>query len=273
MGKKGARDSLGTLKQITWKRSINMGLRFSVAPKRFLPFLFSDIAALLVILVITLNNAELMEMLYSGAAIPPDALPALFWSVLVFGAWMVVSIWVTGAVIHQTRKPGEYRKSWQVACGKLHTLLLALIVVSVLSFAVSAIPYAGALLSFVVSIAFVFINHFIVLDGAGLFGSLSGSLKTLRGKVAAVFVTWSLSVIFTTLIISVFTIPLLTTFLVFGDYGDEDFITSLLLYPEAPWLYISGFVLMVGVAISKVFALKYLTEVYLQFRKKKWLLS
>ncbi len=41
--------------------------------------------------------------------------------------------------------------------------------------------------------------------------------------------------------------------------------------PDVPWLFVSGFILMLGVAISRVFALKYLTEVYLQLKKKKWL--
>jgi hypothetical protein len=270
--KKCTRDSFGTLKRIAWVRSVNLGLRFSVAPKRFLPFLFSDIAAMLVIAMIMLNNDTLTEMAYSGAALPAEAVGALLWGVVAFGAWMVVNVWITGAMIHQSRNPDEYSESWAIACKRLPTLVLVLITVSLISLAVSMIPYVGAYLSLIVAMAFLFVNQFIILDGTGFTKSLSSSVLTFRSRLLAVFVAWMVSAIFVTLIISVFTIPLVAAFFTYGsEYVTDDLVTAAMMNPDAPWILVSGFVLMLGVAISEVFAVKYLTEIYLQFRKKKWL--
>lgn len=269
--KKCIRESVDTLSHVKWLESINLGLRFSVLPKRFLPFLFSDIAAILVVLVIASGNTALLEMTLSGGVLPMEAVSILVAGVIIFGIWIIVNIWITGAVVHQTRKPKEYKESWQVAFKKLPALILALIVISVLSFAVSLVPFAGTLLSFLVAMSFLFVNQFIVLDGAGFSRSLVCSVMTFRNKILGVLFTWMLSVIFTTLIISVFTIPLLTSFFFLGsEYSGED-ITSMMISQNATWFYAIGLILMIGISISRVFALKYLTEVYLQFKKKKWL--
>jgi len=270
--KRCIRDSLDTLSHIKWMKSVNLGLKFSVSPKRFLPFLFSDMAAVLVIMVIASSNAALMDMALSGGAMPAEAISVLAAGVIIFGIWMIVNLWITGAIIHQSRKPKEYNESWRITFKRLPALILVLIVVSVVSFAVSLIPYAGTLLSFIIAVSFLFVNQFIILDSTGFSKSLVSSVMTFRKKVLGTIFAWLLSVVFATLIISVFTIPMFASFFLFGsEYAGEDILTSLQMYPDNVWVYACGLILMLGIAISRVFAIKYLTEVYTQFKKMKWL--
>ncbi len=270
--KKCMRESLATLSEIKWVNPINPSLKFSVSPKRFLPFLFSDAAILLIMLLMATNNAALLEAAIAGETVSAEGLGLIFTGVFIFGLWMIVNIWITGAVIHQSKNTKQYDESWRVAFRCMPTLIMALIVVSVLSFSVSVVPYIGTLLSIVIALMFLFLNQFIVLDRKSLMDSIRSSIGTFRGKMLGTFWAWLVSVVITTLMIMVFTIPLILAFYVLGtEYTGEDAITSMMMHPDATLIYVTGLVMLLGIAFSRVFALKYLTEIYVQFKKKKWL--
>jgi hypothetical protein len=265
------RNSIREIQEINWAGHIKPSLRFSIIPKRFLPFLFSDLAAVLVVMMMAVGNASIMELAITGQALPAEAVSFLATSVVIFGLWMVVNIWITGAVIHQTRKPGEYKKSWSVGFKSLPNLLLALIIITVVAFAASSVPYVGTFLSFIIAMMFLFVNHYIVLDTRGFWKSIVSSVMTFRKKLPSVFMAWLFTIVISGVIVGLFTVPLVLYLFAMGADYTEAASLDALLTADAPALYAVGFLLMAGITISRVFTLKYLTEIYLQFKRKKWL--
>jgi hypothetical protein len=280
MGGFGARmrKSLGSsgkdVSSIPFWSFLKAGLAFSFRPKRFLPFfilglimLFAEIAFL---------NAGMgvdSLLLYAEYGGIPEAEMSLFvFMVLVQVLGWIAGVAVTGAMIHQAAHPSEGRKSWSVALCRLPSLAVASLVVGALSVSVSLAPVAGALLSVIVWLTFLFANQCIVISGLRFDRGLLSSARLLLRKPAGVLFTGLVLFFIGALIMLLFAAPL--TVMLYSYFGLEapDMLSTGTLFSGGGLDIKAAIIISVlGQSILSVFMLKFLTDVYSHLRKKKWI--
>ncbi|MFH0957012.1 MAG: hypothetical protein V1813_04090 [Candidatus Aenigmatarchaeota archaeon] len=253
---------------------LKAGLSFSFRPKRFLPFFI--LGLILLFAEIAFINAGMgvdSLLLYAQYGIPEAEMPLFAGMLLVQVLGWIAGIAVTGAIVHQAAHPLEGRKSWPVALGRLPSLAAASFVIIALSLSVSLAPYAGVLLSIIVALTFLFANQCIVISGLRFDRALLSSARLLLKKPAGVLITGLAAVFIGMLIILIFTVPM--TIMLYSYFGLEapDMLSSGALFSGGGLELKLAFMLsLLGESISKVFMLKFLTDIYLHLRKKKWIL-
>ncbi|UCD02932.1 MAG: hypothetical protein JSV63_04075 [Candidatus Aenigmatarchaeota archaeon] len=270
LAKDSVKASLRETQEIRWAQPIKPGLRFASEPKRFLPFFFTDLATTILVMITVTANLSLIQAVLSEQILPTEMFYSLAAGMILLGVLIVVNLWITGAVIHQSRKPEEFTESWRLSFNKLPTLILALIVVSLITLLFLVIPYIGI---FLAAIILLFVNQYIMVDNKGFWESIVSSAKTFRNRIPSVFFAWLFSVVVALVIVGAFSIPMAVHSLYSGvNLSPQDFTVDAQLYQASPALYSIALIIMVlGTSISKTYGLKYLTEIYLQFKRKKWL--
>jgi hypothetical protein len=259
---------------IPFKSLLKTGLSFSFRPKRFLPFFILGLVMLFA--EIAFINAGIgidALLLYAEYGVPEAEMPLFAGMAIVQVLGWIAGIAVTGALVHQAAHPSECRKSWSVALRRLPSLAIASFVVMMLSLSVSLAPYVGALLSIIVALTFLFVNQCIVISGLRFDRGLLGSARLLLRKPAGVLVTGLAVVFMGMLMILIFAAPL--TVMLYSYFGQEvpDVLSPGILFSGGGLELKAAFMVsLLGESISKVFMLKFLTDVYLTLRKKKWIL-
>jgi len=168
-------------------------------------------------------------------------------------------------------KPAEFKKSWGIGLRRLPHLFLALLIVSLISMAVSMTPYIGTILTLIVALMFLFVNQIIVLDGIGFYRSLLSSTKIFSSRLGPVFCTWLFATLITLLIAAVFMIPLFAVITYnIMIYGVENVSETLLADSQGLHIQFGFTIALLGMSITKVFGLKFQTAIYTQLKKKKW---
>jgi hypothetical protein len=270
MAKSGGK-GLSDLSSVNFGTILRDALKFSVRPKRFLPFLISDAIAVSFILIILGNNLAAISVALYTNEFPEQLIYPMALGVLLAVLWSLVNIWITGSVIHQSWKNAEFRKSWGIALRRFPSMFMALLVVGIISFSFSMIPYIGSILSMIVSIAFLFTNQFVMVGGKGFWGAIVGSGKTFRRKPLAVFVSWLIPGVISIMLLLLFMLPLLSLVAAFTYADMQTEALELLIDGGGMWLYFCIVVALIGVSISRTFALNFLTGAYISLNKKKWI--
>jgi len=270
--KKTISQSIKNLKSVKWAASVKKSGSFCIQPKRFLPFFAADLVAVSLAFLLVSSNALSLEMFSYGYS--PSELSYIFAGAgALLIVWILATLWISGAVIYQSWKPDGFRQSWTVAYRRYPSLLAVAIIAGLISFLVSSVPYIGILLSLIASMAFLLVNQFVIVRGSGFYLALVNSVKTFRYRVSPVILAWLLGGAFSSIIIIIFALPLVSTFVYFIEqYGMEEALVYMLVYVDRTWLYLEGGIFLLGVAISRAFGLKFLTEIYLQLNKKKFLI-
>ena len=261
-------------------------IRFSIHPRRWLPFFILDSVFLLAAVGLILTNmSDILGMSNMGMGMGNNAAPmAVLYMVNLglimisgFVVWSLIRLWISGAVIHQSVKPKEFGNSWGVAKSRFFSLLAVTIIVGLISGVVGVVPYIGWVLSIIVGLAFLFAMPAVVVKRLGFENSLRESYRIFRNKPFTVFLIWLAMAIISIIITIIFLIPLFMT--VWGIVAPFLFqassatIASLLLMSlmQNVWMLVIGMeVLLVGVAISSTFTLKAETDFYLKLRKRKY---
>lgn len=263
---------------VDYTGAVKKGLKFSLQPKRWGAFFILDFAFLTTLLLsVSGNLIPLVSMLvnYSFSSI---AFSSVFMYVLTLliglCVWVLVRLWITGAVIYQSYKEKDFGKSWTVSKERFFSLTGALIVITSLSLISNLMVFVGWLLSIIVSLLFFFVFQDLIITNKDTFLALNASLKIFKRKPLAVIITWILVTIVSLVIVGIFSIPLflflsnLTGASIAGTTGIlTAFILSLTTNPGA--FLLTGVVLLIGIEISQVFAIKTQTEIYLQVKKRR----
>jgi len=259
--------------RVPWMKAARRGFRFCVWPQRWLPFFAADAAALVSVLLIINAMAPTSMIGFSESPVLSDIAPYLLILLFAVGVvWGLVSILISGALIHQSRSPKEFMQSWKVSLNRYPTLLAAAILVGIMSILVSFIPYIGFIFSISISIMFIFVNQSVILDKTKVLDALSLGAKAFRRRTGRVIVAWAINTCFTLLILAVFALPLIITYGSFVlQYGGTGAMVYMLMYLDPVWLYLEGGIFMLGLAISKTYGTKFLTEIYMEFQKRKLL--
>jgi hypothetical protein len=266
-------ESRSDVAKVSWSDAISKSLRFSVRPKRFLPFFITDLIMVLLLLVLIGGTTDLMTLVsYAEGMLPVEAAAVLAWGSVLMVVWVLVSVWVTGAVIHQGANPDDFRGSWKASLARMPSLVGALIVVSLVSVMASLVPFIGIVLSFFVSLLFFFVNQVVVLEKGRFDRALSASVRTFRRKAGNVIVAWLLDTLVGIAIVAVFMIPIfiLLSYTIYsvGPLATDEEMMAMVAGPQ---FQLAIVIMMFGLSISKTFNLAFITEVYLQLKKKRWL--
>jgi hypothetical protein len=142
-----------------------------------------------------------------------------------------------------------------------------------LSLSVSLAPYVGEVLAVIVALTFLFVNQCVVISGLRFDRGLLASARLLLRKPAGVIFTGIVTAFVGILLIILFAAPL--TIMLYSYFGLQmpDILSAGTLFSGGGLDLKAAFVVsLLGESISKVFVLKFLTDVYSHLRKKKWVL-
>lgn len=181
---------------LKWGEPLKRGLGFCWNPKRWLPFFITDLACLLfVLLYIYCSTKTLISLqaflLLGGTGYIGSFLLFLAPLFLAGVVCFLINLWITGAVIHQSHKEREFRKSWRISCRRYSSLLAAVIIVGLLTYIVSLFytygsaftAGVGLLLIFIVSAALFFPLQIIMIKKQGFWDSLVGSWQLFQDQI------------------------------------------------------------------------------------------
>jgi len=255
---------------VDWPGTIKRAARFCFEPKRFIPFFITDVLVITVAFLL-IGGATMPYGGLAAGSLPLEADSAIVMLAILIIAWFMVTLWIMGAVIHQSSKPKEFDRSWLVSARMYPNLLAATAIVAVITIILSSVPQVGLLLSIVASLAFLFVIQFVIVGGMKFHQALAMSLKTLRYKFLAVFLSWLIGGLLSLAIMLVFASPLIATVLYFvATYGMEDAILYMMVSLDWSVIYVESGVLLLGLSISRTFGLNFLTGVYLQLNRKRF---
>ncbi|MBU0530529.1 MAG: glycerophosphoryl diester phosphodiesterase membrane domain-containing protein [Nanoarchaeota archaeon] len=274
--------------KINYGEAIGNTFRFSFSFKRWFPFFIVNVIFFLLALGLTIPNMEAFITMMttntfaSGGLLIVQYIAAM---AALFVVWALLLIYISAAIVHQSHKEKEVKKSWQVARKKFWSFLASLIVITlitlVISVALSLIPFIGPFLgniaSIIISIMFFFAFPAIVLKNQGFHDGLKDSYDIFKKNVLRVILIWIVIILINWVIAFVFAIPLMGVFLtaftdllVVGTFSATSVVSLIAaIQNNLAFIVIAGVIAIAGMSITQVFQLKAQTEFYKQFRKKK----
>ena len=269
---------------VKYGKTLSDGIRFSIQPKKWLPFFILDSVTLTVFLAFIFSNASLFKEIASQSGGTDSLSATAIASIAVAGiglfavfiVYVLIRIYIGGAIIHQSVKPKETKQSWTVAKERYFTMLAVIVIVSLATSVVGGVPYIGWVVSIIVGLLFFFALPPTIVDKKSFDDSIRTSIDLFREKTADVFLSWLLITIVATIIFFIFAVPLLVVSLgIFLPYfitnqsgtGGMEILNMLI---QSGWsLYPATLVLVVGYSISNVFSLFAQTNLYQQLKKRK----
>jgi hypothetical protein len=170
-----------------WK-ALEKGISFGINPRRWLQFFilhavffciglsiaFPMLAE--IVQIIATNPQNMMAMLsVAGSALSLIA---------VFIVWALASLWLSGAMVHQSHKEKDsIGRSLGVSGRGYVSMLLAMIIVGLISAAVGVVPVIGTVLVFMFSAIFFFILQGVILSNLGFASSIENSWDIFRKNI------------------------------------------------------------------------------------------
>lgn len=271
---------------VEYGKALSRGLSFGIKPKRWLQLFILDIIFISIGLAIVLPNLpEIISILATSNQDFTMFLPFIGVAASVFAVfivWILVRLWFTGAIVHQSYKEKDkISNSYRIAGRKYGHLFLATLIVTIILMAVNMIPYVGWVIAIILSWVFFFIVQGIMVSNMGFAKTIENSYHIFRKNPPQVFLAWLFIAIVTFVIYIIFSIPAM--FLMFGMFASlipmftgttlpqSEALASLsqVIQTNMLALIVVGIILLVGMSIAQIFALKAQTEFYLQLKKKK----
>jgi hypothetical protein len=261
--------------------ALRKGLGFCIEPKRWLPLLILDTAALAVVLATLLGSMSVITETFINAQNDPLGMASLsgyFIGIMLLGiVWYIVRMWIMGSLIHQSLRPREIKAGYMLSLSRLHKVIATVLIVAFISGLAGAVPYVGLIFSLVLSWAFFFIFQGIIIDNLGIVSTLKNSWLIFRKSPFDVFVAWLLIAVISALIMGLFALPLMSVLfgLIFSSIMASGSMApgvgallTVYLQNNLAELVALGAIALVGLELSQAFAIKAQTEFYLQFKRK-----
>jgi hypothetical protein len=267
---------------IDYAGPIKKAFGFCIQPKRWLPFFILDLAFAAVGLSLILSNSMTFLLLMTA----PEAAMSVSGEVAVmileliglFAVWLLATLWITGAVIHQSHKEKEFKKGWTVSRQRYLPLIGVSIVTAVIGGIAGMIPFVGWVISIIVGLIFFFALQGVMIKEEGVMKSLEDSWHIFKHQPFKVFLIWLLIAALSFMLIIAFALPILAlTISVFlsiagtgGTIAPADLINVVnMIQTQFPLFAAAGIIAILGFAIVRAMSIKAQTEFYLQFRKAK----
>jgi hypothetical protein len=252
---------------------------FAVKPERWLQFFILDAVALLSVIILAAANFERYITLFAQSSTNPALFFALLAEfipfVIICIVYWLVRLYIMGALIHQSYKEKEITKGYHTARQRYWSLLAAVIVVTIISFVLSLIPFVGVIFTLIASWAFFLVMQSVIVSKRGVSKSLQESWYIFKKHPGTIILVFIIITLISLLIVGVFALPLLIMFanVTIPVAGSGSAATAALLASRfasaLPIVLVGLLVALVGLAIANTFAVKAQTELYLQLRKKR----
>ncbi len=258
-------------------KTVGRALRFSVDPKRWVPLFALDSVVLISVLAYLMSNVLALSAVSSAsgyAALSPiiGMVAVLFCTYIV---WILLRIYIMGALIHQSVKPKDFAKSWAVSRKRYFSLLGVGVIAGLASFFVGIVPYVGWVFSIIVGLVFFFAMPAVVAGKMAFDKALSKSYKIFRKAPVDVFLAWLIISLLSLLIVFIFVLPLLFVFFVSVVPALEGMSSAAggseilgVLISNACSLVPALIFMVAGMGIAVAFSVNAQTHFYLQLRKK-----
>ena len=165
---------------------LKRGLGFAVMPLRWLPVFIVDMAFMVVLLGTLFSSPELILSLLEAFITPAAAtdFSGLGALLVAGGVWFLARLWVTGAIIHQSYKEKEFKKSWKVSREKYFSLLGAIIVTIIVFFIAGLVPLIGSLLAVLAAMVLFYPLHSVMIRKSSAVNSLRDTYSIFRKSIS-----------------------------------------------------------------------------------------
>lgn len=265
---------------VRYGEALSKALKFCVQPKRWVPFFILDLAFFLLATWFILSNLSVVISIMLAVSTSPFAIVSVLGYVVILGVafiiWMLLRLWIQGAIVHQSYKEKEIKKSFRIACQRYLSLLGVMVVITVVSAGVNFVPWIGWILSIIVGLIFFFVFQSVIVGRLRFEKALVDSYNIFRKRPLSVFLAWLVITIIATVITLIFAIPgMMMVWNAITPYLSQLTTTTatasvlFVLLTNSTILIVGGIIFLIGVAVSTSFSLKAQTEFYLQLRKRK----
>jgi hypothetical protein len=264
---------------IKWGEGVNKAFRFSIDPRRWLPFFILDIGFFGAVILYALSNLSMLENAVATIGRDPTAIGQLLGAGLVFFVMFIIyfllKLWLTGATIHQSVKEKEISKSYRISCSRYLSLLGVAVISALIGIGASMVPAFSSILSIIIGLILFFPMQEVMVNKKGTIDAISNSWNIFKKEPAKVFLMWLLLSLVGGVILVILALPLLITALsILVPYlaatNEVAAFSAILAYVilNINTFLILGAIAVVGTSISTVFLLKGTTEYYMQMKKK-----
>ncbi len=268
---------------VDYGKVLSGALRFGVEPKRWLPIFAIDALFVMAVLSNMVSNAsafvDIINAPVEGFAVAASVVNMLVFLFSLFVLWLLVRLFVVGALLQQSVKPKEYRKSCDVARERYISIVGISVLVGLASYVTGLVPYIGWLISIVIGIIFFYSMPAVIVGKKPFIEAMRESYRLFRDRFPEVLLSWILISVISGVIAVVFMIPvfmisfnlLIPELMLMGEGSTGmEFFTVIL---NAGWSLLPGIVVaLAGVAISTALGLNAQANFYAQIRKKKGIL-
>jgi hypothetical protein len=174
---------------INYGSIIKNAFKFSFDPKRWLWFFILDVVFFSLALAVVFSNitalSSMLIALNTGAGLTGLG-TWLNWFILAgacFIIWSLIRLWITGAIIHQSYKEKEFKKSWNISCKKYLSLLGAVIIITLISYIIGNIPLFSLVLPIIVSTVLFFALQGVIISNLGFYQALKNSWNIFESNI------------------------------------------------------------------------------------------
>ena len=264
---------------VNYGKTLSGAIRFSFGPKRWLPIFVLDAVCFTIALTYLLSNASAFRSILSGDVSGILAVSSIFGVAVIamtlYALWMLVRIYIVGALIHQSVKPKEFPQSWTVSKQRYLSLLAVMVVVGAISWLAGMIPYVGWLASIITGLVFFFAMPPAIVDKMSFDNAIKVSYNLFRNKLTDVFIAWLVIALISSIILFVFVIPVLLVAFgillpqLIGVSPSSSGTELLMMLISNRWSLVpAALVFLIGTSIVAVFSIYAQTHFYIQLRKK-----
>ena len=260
---------------------LKKSLRFAITPKRWLQFFIVDVIFFLLTMALIMNdwvrNIAVIVLVLNNFNMLFDA--AVFYMILPFLVlgivWILLRLFLTGAMIHQSYKEKELDKSFSVAKKKFLSLFVAVIIIAIADLT-GYIPIAGFLFNIFFALVFFVALQAIVVKDMGFWKGLKTSGGIFVRKPGSVIIMFLIVGILSIVIMGIFSLPLIYIYFMFIQPSlavtNTNIVSVLLVYlvTNLSSVITTGLIFIIGSSITYAFTVKAQTEFYLRVRRKRF---
>lgn len=258
--------------KVEWKKAIRASWAFALKPKKFLIYFAFSIVSLAVLSVPALlwtNQLTSLTKITQSPGLPLTSMIAFLAAVIII---ILVGLLLSSVFIHNY-STWKRKDSLSESLKFIEKRYASIVGVFVILFAITwllSLPtllvqsYAdiiSSIISLAIYLLFFFVYQEVVLDKRNAVDSLKSSLALTKKLWKEVLITFLLSIVLSIGIIALFGIPLIATVLLAG-------LTPITIGQLIIPLIISGIILILGTAVSKLFGIAIITDVYMQLKRR-----
>ncbi|MCD6558044.1 MAG: hypothetical protein J7K31_03390 [Candidatus Aenigmarchaeota archaeon] len=247
--------------------ALEKALHFAFQQKTFLPYFIFQLVVFAFLGIPMLNMVS--QIIAKNPVAAASAVTSNF-GIMIIGIVIavVLGVIIQGTYIHNYKNKKSLKVSFDFAKKRFWSLLAVLIVTGILTTIISLIPWVGWILSIIVTLGLVFGLQAVIVDKKDCVEALKTSWRIFRKEWLKVLLSIIAMAIVAIIIQGLFVIPLffvmVSAAISFVDIGSLSALAQ-----HSGLLLLTGLVFLIGTAITKVFQIAFLTEIYMKLKGRR----